>query len=74
MLIVDALVDVNVSPFLAEVSPPLPLADVTHDAIVVQLTTLTAHMMSLAESMAAIAASSARPTRGGNGRGIIFCA
>jgi hypothetical protein len=46
---------------------------ITQEAIVAQLSTLTSQMKSLAESVAAVAASSSRLNRGHDGREPIIC-
>jgi hypothetical protein len=75
MLIALGRVDALIAVFRADVDspPPLPSSDIVqHGAVITQLTTLTAQMKALADSVAALAATSRRP-RPNDLREIIVC-
>jgi hypothetical protein len=73
MLIASAPVEQHVYAFLAEVTRSPSSENVVHDAIVAQLSTLTAQMKSLTDSVAAMVASSSRPSSEGARRHLIRC-
>jgi predicted RNA-binding protein YlxR (DUF448 family) len=73
MLIVTALAETPISAFLANATPVLASQAITQNAIVAQLSTLIAQMKSLDEYVVAVAASSSRPSRGGDHREPIIC-
>jgi hypothetical protein len=73
MLIISTLADVPVSAFPADAMSPPAHALVNREASVTQLSTLTAQMKSLAESVAAVVASSSRPSCRHDGREPIIC-
>jgi hypothetical protein len=73
MLIVSTPADVHVSAFPGETHATPTRESVTQDAIATQLSTLTTQVKSLAKSMAAVVAYSARSNRGNTGRELIMC-
>jgi hypothetical protein len=74
MPIASALADQHVlSTFPAEVAQSISSENDVNDAIVAQLSALTAHMKSLADSMAAMVVSPSRPSSAGEHRHQIIC-
>jgi hypothetical protein len=73
MLIVSTQADVPIFAFHAEAHATPTLASVTQDAMATQLSTLAAQVQSLAESVAAVLASSSRSGRGNDNREPIVC-